>query len=40
MMCVSAVVLIGGVLWLLGIPHLERDTALAPTRLSMPARDE
>jgi hypothetical protein len=31
---VSAVVLVGGVLWLWGTRYLERDTALAPTRLS------
>jgi MFS family permease len=30
---VSAVVLIGGVLWLWGTRYLEQDTALAPTRL-------
>lgn len=30
---VSFVVLIGGVLWLMGSRYLERDTALAPTRL-------
>jgi MFS family permease len=31
---VSAVVLVGGVLWLWGTRYLERDTALAPTRLA------
>ena len=30
---VSFIVLVGGVLWLWGGPHLERDTALAPTRI-------
>jgi MFS family permease len=30
---VSAIVLIGGILWLWGARYLERDTALAPTRL-------
>ncbi len=30
---VSALVLVGGVLWLWGARYLERDTALAPTRL-------
>jgi MFS family permease len=30
---VSVMVLVGGVLWLWGAKHLERDTALAPTRL-------
>jgi MFS family permease len=33
---VSAVVLVGGVLWLWGVPYLERDTKLAPTRLARP----
>jgi MFS family permease len=33
---VSAVILIGGVLWLWGARYLERDTALAPTRLGAP----
>jgi MFS family permease len=33
---VSVLVLLGGVLWLLGIPHLARDTALAPKRLEGP----
>jgi MFS family permease len=31
---VSAMVLIGGILWLWGARYLERDTALAPTRLA------
>jgi MFS family permease len=31
---VSAIVLVGGLLWLWGARHLERDTALAPTRLT------
>jgi MFS family permease len=31
---VSAVILLGGVLWLWGARYLERDTALAPTRLA------
>jgi MFS family permease len=30
---VSVIVLVGGVLWLWGVPYLGRDTALAPTRL-------
>jgi MFS family permease len=30
---VSAIVLVGGILWLCGIPYLARDTAPAPTRL-------
>ncbi|MFO0841860.1 MAG: hypothetical protein U0797_05590 [Gemmataceae bacterium] len=30
---VSGTVLIGGVLWLWGARHLQRDTELAPTRL-------
>jgi hypothetical protein len=30
---VSVTVLIGGLLWLWGSRYLERDTALAPTRL-------
>lgn len=30
---VSITVLIGGILWLCGVKHLERDTELAPTRL-------
>lgn len=33
---VSAVVLVGGVLWGLGIKHLQRDTELAPRRLDYP----
>jgi MFS family permease len=32
-LCVSATILIGGLLWLWGARYLERDTALAPTRL-------
>lgn len=35
-LCVSATVLLGGVLWLCGMRYLERDTALAPTRLASP----
>jgi hypothetical protein len=31
---VSVMVLIGGILWLWGTKHLERDTLLAPTRLA------
>jgi hypothetical protein len=31
---VSVMVLIGGILWLWGAKHLERDTLLAPTRLA------
>lgn len=31
---VSAMILVGGVLWLCGAPYLARDTALAPTRLT------
>jgi hypothetical protein len=31
---VSVVVLFGGAFWLAGAPHLARDTAQAPTRLS------
>jgi MFS family permease len=34
---VSVLVLLGGVIWLLGIPHLARDTALAPKRLDKPS---
>ena len=30
--CVSVVVILGGFLWLLGVKHLQRDTALAPTK--------
>ena len=30
---VSVVVLAGGVFWMMGVKHLERDTALAPTRI-------
>lgn len=33
MAVVSFMILVGGILWLLGARHLERDTALAPTRL-------
>jgi hypothetical protein len=33
---VSIMVLIGGIFWLWGMKHLERDTALAPTRLGEP----
>src|SRR5205823_6353742 len=33
---VSAVVLIGGVFWLMGTPYLQRDTELAPRRLAEP----
>jgi MFS family permease len=33
-LAVSVVVLIGAALWLWGIPYLERDTQLAPTRLA------
>jgi hypothetical protein len=32
-LAVSAMIIISGVLWLLAARHLERDTALAPTRL-------
>lgn len=35
---VSALVLVGGVLWLWGARYLERDTALAPTRLAANSR--
>jgi nitrate/nitrite transporter NarK len=31
---VSATILIGAILWLWGVRYLERDTALAPTRLT------
>lgn len=31
---VGTMFLVGGILWLMGARHLERDTALAPTRLS------
>jgi predicted MFS family arabinose efflux permease len=34
---VSITVLIGGILWLWGTKHLERDTMLAPTRLDAPS---
>ncbi|MGH7172401.1 MAG: spinster family MFS transporter [Gemmataceae bacterium] len=34
---VSITVLIGGILWLRGAKYLERDTALAPTRLDTPS---
>jgi len=37
MAVVSVVVLLGGVLWFCGAKHLERDTALAPTRLDEPS---
>lgn len=30
----SILVAVGGVIWLCGIPYLQRDTALAPTRIS------
>ena len=30
----SFLILVGGVLWLWGARYLERDTALAPTRLA------
>jgi MFS transporter, Spinster family, sphingosine-1-phosphate transporter len=33
---VSAFMMVGGVLWLWGARYLERDTALAPTRLAQP----
>jgi MFS family permease len=33
MAAVSVVVLLGGVFWLLGVKHLQRDMELAPTRL-------
>ena len=33
---VSVMALIGGLLWLWGTRYLERDTALAPTRLDRP----
>ncbi|HTU90493.1 MAG TPA: MFS transporter [Gemmataceae bacterium] len=36
---VSIMVLIGGILWLWGTKYLERDTALAPTRLDAPTPD-
>jgi sugar phosphate permease len=36
---VSVMVLIGGILWLWGTKHLERDTLLAPTRLDSPPSD-
>jgi MFS family permease len=32
-MLVSCFMLLGGILWLCGVPHLERDTAAAPLRL-------
>lgn len=32
-MVVSAFMLLGGIVWLLGAPHLDRDTAAAPHRL-------
>ena len=32
-MVVSLFMALGGVLWLLGMRHLERDTAMAPHRL-------
>jgi len=31
---VSALILVGGVLWLWGARYLERDTKMAPARLS------
>ncbi len=31
---VSAFMVLGGIIWLFGIPHLERDTAAAPHRLA------
>ncbi len=33
---VSIMVLLGGILWLCGTKHLQRDTMLAPTRLNAP----
>jgi MFS family permease len=33
-LAVSAMILLGGVLWLAGVPFLARDTALAPQRLA------
>jgi MFS transporter, Spinster family, sphingosine-1-phosphate transporter len=39
MAVVSVVILLGGVFWFWGARYLERDTALAPTRLADPASD-
>ena len=34
---VAIMLLVGGVLWLLGVRHLEKDTELAPQRLALQA---
>jgi MFS family permease len=38
-LAVSGTILVGGVLWLAGVPFLARDTALAPKQLEESARD-
>src|SRR5262249_20204925 len=39
-LAVSAMILLGGILWLAGVPFLARDTARAPTRLDEPRRSK
>jgi MFS family permease len=38
-LAVSGMILVGGCLWLAGVPYLARDTALAPKRLEESVRD-